>query len=182
MRLALCLTSALLIGLAAGCGPTPGPKAGDGPGAKGDPSAAADGKKYLLLSEPAGARGVLEARKQAKDGDDIVLVGHIAGSKKPFVEGRASFAVLDLSISPCPVEEGCPTPWDCCCTDPKELREATAQVKFVGGDGKTVGVGAKELLGVKELSVVVVKGKASRDEKGNLTVVASSLFPRKGKD
>jgi hypothetical protein len=167
------------VGLAAGCGPKGEPGKG---GKGGDPSAVADGKKYLLDTEPSGAKGVLETRKQAKDGDEVVMVGHIAGSKKPFVEGRASFSVLDLSIKACPAEEGCPTPWDCCCTPPEELRAATAQVKFVGSDGKTLNAGAKELLGVKELSVVVVKGKADRDDKGNLTVVASALHVRKAKE
>jgi hypothetical protein len=170
-------------GLVVGCSQNSGQTGGQGKdGGKSDPAAAAEGKKYLLDAEPAGARGVLETRKQAKDGDEVVMVGRIAGSKKPFVEGRASFAVTDLSIKPCEPDEGCPTPWDCCCVPKEELLPATAQVKFVGGDGKTLGVGAKELLGVKELTVVVVKGKASRDEQGNLTVVASGLFPRKGKD
>ena len=35
---------------------------------------------------------------------------------------------------------------------------------------------AKQLLGVKELSTVVVQGKAARDEAGNLTVLASGVF------
>ena len=170
-------------GIAAGCGRNDGPSSGPGKdGPKASAGAAIDGKKYLLEAEPAGAKGVLEARKQVKDGDEVVMVGHIAGSEKPFVDGRASFAVLDLSIKPCPADEGCPTPWDCCCTAPDELRAATAQVKFVGGDGKTLNVGAKELLGVKELSVVVVRGQANRDDKGNLTVVASGLYPRQGKE
>jgi hypothetical protein len=168
----------VVVGLAAGCGQNGGPTRGpekDVP----QPVASAEGKKYLLDAEPAGAKGVLETRKEAKDGEEVVLVGRIAGSVKPFVEGRASFSVTDLSIKPCDVGENCPTPWDCCCTPREVLLPATAQVKFVGGDGKTLGVGARELLGVKELLVVVVKGKASRDDAGNLTVVASGLYPRK---
>jgi len=169
---------AVVIAAAVGCsqGTTP---SGNG---QGPPAVQAEGRKYLLASEPAGARGVLETRQQAKDGDEIVLVGRIAGSKAPFVEGRASFTVADLKIEPCPDAEGCPTPWDCCCTPSEQLLPALAQVKLVGADGKTLPVGAKELLGIKELTVVVVKGKANRDEKGNLTVVASGLFARKGKE
>jgi hypothetical protein len=170
------------VGLAVGCSQNGGPAGGHGKGGgKTDPAAAAEGKKYLLEVEPAGARGVLETRKQAKDGDEVVMVGRIAGSAKPFVEGRASFSVTDLSIKPCPDGEGCPTPWDCCCVPREELLPAMAQVRFASGDGKTLGVGAKDLLGLKELSVVVVKGKASRDEKGNLSVVADGLHVRKGK-
>ena len=38
---------------------------------------------------------------------------------------------------------------------------------------------AKLLLKVKELSTVIVKGKAQRDEAGNLTVLASGVFVKK---
>jgi hypothetical protein len=178
-RLTLCLTFAGVVALVAGCARDA--NAPQGSKAKGDPVATAQGKKYLLDAEPSEARGVLETRKQAKDGDEVVMVGHVAGSKQPFVEGRASFSVLDLSIKACPEEEGCPTPWDCCCTPPEDIRRASALVKFTGEDGKTVGVGAKELLGIKELAVVVVKGKANRDDKDNLTVVASGLYVRPDK-
>ena len=39
-----------------------------------------------------------------------------------------------------------------------------------------VNADAKGLLNVKELSTVVVKGKAKRDEAGNLTVLASGVY------
>lgn len=35
---------------------------------------------------------------------------------------------------------------------------------------------ARELLKVKELSTVVVKGKAQRDDAGNLTILASGVY------
>lgn len=35
---------------------------------------------------------------------------------------------------------------------------------------------ARKLLNVKELSTVVVKGEAQRDEAGNLTVLASGVY------
>lgn len=38
---------------------------------------------------------------------------------------------------------------------------------------------AKLLLKVKELSTVIVKGKAQRDAAGNLTVLASGVFVKK---
>ena len=38
---------------------------------------------------------------------------------------------------------------------------------------------ARELLKVKELSTVVVKGKAQRDDVGNLTVIASGVYVKK---
>ncbi len=38
---------------------------------------------------------------------------------------------------------------------------------------------AKRLLDLKELSTVVVKGKAQRDDAGNLTVLASGVYLKK---
>jgi len=171
-RMKLGMVFVLLVGLISGCSRNTGPDQG---------AASVEGKKYLLDAEPAGAKSVLDIRKEAKDGDDIVMVARIAGSEKPFIDQRASFTVADLSIKPCPESEGCPTPWDCCCVPAEDLLQAIAQVKFVDANGKTLNIGARELFGVKELAVVVVKGKADRDEKGNLTVVANGLHLRKTK-
>ncbi|MDB5337963.1 MAG: hypothetical protein JWN70_3582, partial [Planctomycetaceae bacterium] len=67
------------------------------------------------------------------------------------------------------------TPWDYCC-DTDQLPKSKATVKFVDAQGKTLTTDARQLLGIKELQTVVVKGQAKRDEAGNLTVIASSLF------
>ncbi len=158
--------------LAAGCGKEEAAAPGSG--------ASADGAKYLLTAEPAGAKGVLETRKEAKDGDEVVLVGRIGGSKKPWVEGRAGFWIVDASFKACneKADDDCTTPWDYCCDPPEELAKAKATVKVVDDNGQTVPVDARQLLGVKELNTVVVKGRAKRDDKGNLTILASGLFVR----
>ena len=54
-----------------------------------------------------------------------------------------------------------------------------ALVKVVDEDGSLVKADAKGLLDVKELSTVVIKGKAQRDDAGNLTVLASGVFVKK---
>jgi len=170
------LLSILLTGiLLAGCKKEESPSnpSGDSKG----PSAA--GAKYLLASEPAAARSIKELRKDAKDGDDVVIVGHIGGDKNPWVEGRASFWIVDSSIKPCPPEEGCKTPWDCCCEPREELLKVMATIKVVDGQGQTVAVDARQLLGVKESQTIVAHGKAKRDDKGNLVVLADSLFVRR---
>ena len=51
--------------------------------------------------------------------------------------------------------------------------------KFVDEQGQTVAVDARELLGLKESQMVVVQGKAKRDEQGNLTVLAEGLYVRR---
>src|SRR5262245_59466740 len=92
-----------------------------------DPKAAEEAKaKYFLASEPTGAKGVQELKQQVKDGDEVVVVGRIGGSVKPFT-GRAAFTIVDVSFKPCNEIEGdnCSTPWDYCCDPPDELAKGT---------------------------------------------------------
>ena len=171
MKKACCFVIFVVVG----CNPPSAPPREAGP--KADPAILALAKSLVLDSEPAGAKGVVDVRKIAKDGDEIVVAGQVGGAVKPFVEGRASFVFVDPSFKPA-LE--CSCPWDFCDTDEDELKAGKATVKFVGGDGATLKAGARELFGLKELSEIVVKGKASRDDKGNLTILASGLFIRKG--
>ena len=141
---------------------------------------AVDGSKYVLTAEPEGAGDVIKVRNEAADGEDVVIVGRIGGSANPWIEGRAAFSIVDGSLKACSDIEGdtCPIPWDYCCETPK-LPTATALVKIVDEGGNLVKADARELLRVKELSTVVVKGKAKRDDAGNLTVLASGVFIKK---
>ena len=155
--------------LIAGCGQSGGDLT------TGGPPAAAVNPAYLLSERPADAQPVALARKDAADGGEVAIEGRIGGGVDPWVEGRAAFTIVDLKLKPCQPGEGCPTPWDyCCSTD--ELPENRAMVKFVDASGGTVEQDAKSLLGVKELQTVVVKGTAKRDEAGNLTILASGIF------
>jgi hypothetical protein len=58
------------------------------------------------------------------------------------------------------------------------MARALAMIKFVDEQGKTLSQDPRQLLGIKELQTVVVRGRAKRDEKGNLTVQATKLFVR----
>ena len=131
----------------------------------------------LLASEPSGAKPVIEVRKDAKDGDDVTITGRIGGDVDPWVEGRAAFLIVDPSLTPCNEREGdsCRTPWDYCC-DLNRLAESKATIKFVDEAGQTLPTDARKLLGVKELERVTIRGKAKRDEAGNLTVLASGIY------
>jgi len=141
-------------------------------------SVAPVGKDYLLATEPENAKEVLAAREDAKDGDEITLIGRIGGDTTPWVDGIAAFKVVDPTLKACSDIPGdnCPTPWDYCCE--ADLGQKTALVKIVGDDGKPVQTDARELLGVTELQTVVVTGKAQRDEAGNLTVLAEKVYVR----
>lgn len=139
-----------------------------------------DGGQYLLSEEPRDANDVIAVRESAQDDEAVVVVGRIGGSRDPWVEGRAAFSIVDLSLKACSDIEGdtCKMPWDYCCqTD--LLPDATVLVKVVDESGELIGTDSRELLSVKELDTVVVNGKAKRDDAGNLTVLASKLYVKR---
>ncbi len=79
-------------------------------------ASAVDGSKYLLNSEPEGVTGVIKVREEAKDQDDVVIVGRIGGSKIPWIEGMAAFTIVDPLTKHCHElgDAGCAKPWDFC--------------------------------------------------------------------
>lgn len=140
-----------------------------------------DKSKYILSEEPEGAVGVMIAREDAKDQDDIVLVGRIGGRKNPWIEGRSAFMVIDAAMSIVAdgedSGEGQVCMDDCCAS----LRaECTTLVKIVDQQGKPLAIDARELLGAKANDMVVVQGKVQRDEKeGTFTIAASRVYVRR---
>ena len=139
-----------------------------------------DGSKYLLVTEPDGAEEVIAVRESAADGDEVLIVGRIGGAEDPWTEDLAAFTIVDNSLKACSDIPGdqCPIPWDYCC-EMKRLRQSKALVKVVDENGDLVKSDARSLLNVQELSTVIVKGKAQRDEAGNLTILASGVFVKK---
>ncbi len=135
---------------------------------------------WLLPAEPSAAIDVGTARETAQTDQTITVVGRIGGSEKPFVKGIAAFTIVDLKVQYCADDEGCPTPWDYCCHQ-DEVKPNIATVKLVDDSGKAVTGDARQLLGVKELSEVVVQGTAKKDDQGNLSLAASKVFVRSGK-
>lgn len=135
--------------------------------------------KALLTTEPEGAKSVIDVRRDAGDGQEVVVIGRIGGSVDPWIKDRAGFQIVDQKFKPCNerADDACETPWDYCCDPQDELRKGMALIKVVDAEGKTVPVDARKLLGVKELQTVVVKGTARR-EGGNLTVLASGIYLR----
>lgn len=144
----------------------------------GAPSASqSDTSPYLAASEPEQAMPVGVARERVEDGQEVSVIGVIGGSREPFVDGLAAFTIVDPKVPSCVDEEGCPTPWDYCCTQ-DQVKDNIATVKIVDGSNAPVAKSAKELLGVSELSTVVVSGIASRDGQGNLSLAATKVFVR----
>lgn len=145
----------------------------------GSPDLAVPSSAYVVDIEPTDAMPVGEAREKSEDGQEITLIGLIGGSTQPFVDGLAAFTIVDPKVPYCAADEGCPTPWDYCC-HMDDVKENIATVKIVDASGSPVAQDARELLGVKELSTVVVKGTARRDEAGNLSIAASEVYVRPG--
>ena len=168
--------SLLVVGLLAvlsGCGDEPP-----------EPDAAVqiDVTPYLLAELPESARevkAVYEAGGEVK-GSEVVMVGRIGGSLDPWIDGRAAFNVVDRSVKACTDITGdtCPTPWDYCCTR-DDLAGAMALVKVVDSSGRLLAADARSLFGIKELQTVYVRGTASKDENGNLVVLATAVYVKK---
>lgn len=171
MRILLCLTMIGVGALNVGCQPSE-------TATKTGTESAVAGSQYVVDTEPDGALAVGEARQAIQDGQDVTLVGLIGGSSKPFVDGLAAFTIVDAKVPYCAKDEGCPTPWDYCC-ESDAVKDNIATIKIVDESGNPVTADARELLNVKELSTVVVKGKAKRDDQGNLTVDTSQVFVQK---
>ncbi|MGE0378073.1 MAG: hypothetical protein AB7I48_06410 [Planctomycetaceae bacterium] len=175
-RQILCLGSLAVLAVALGCAKQSAPKART---AEHEPSA--EGRKYLLGTEPEGAQDLIAARERTENDQEVTVIGRIGGRVDPWIEGRAAFSLVDRSLAACTDIPGdnCPTPWDYCCVTDK-LPAATALIKFVDADGQLIGTDARELLGLHELQTVVVQGKAQRDDAGNMTILASALFAHPG--
>jgi hypothetical protein len=144
------------------------------------PVATADGTHFLLAEEPEGAVGVIAAREQGVDDEPIVVVGRVGGQANPWIEGRAAFMLLDPSMMV--VSEGEATgegvlcTGDCCAA---ERANCTTMVKFVDENGRPLGVDSRKLLGIQESDLLVVRGKAKRDEHGNFAVIADGVYIRR---
>jgi hypothetical protein len=129
---------------------------------------------YFTTKEAAGVP-VLALRESVKSGDDVV----VAGRAKDFVDGRAVFTLIDSSLRACsdegdPMEDSCETPWDYCCHDPREIAKATVTVELRDAGG-VIASSVRGFHGLDHLDRVVVYGKASKDEAGNVTIAASGI-------
>lgn len=130
-------------------------------------------QSIFLAQEPAGAKPLIEVKKEAKTGDEVVFVARVGGRKKPFVEQRATFIAVDPKLLTCDQACGtCPTPWDYCCETLDDIQRHAATVRVLGDDGKVIAKSIKAVQGLDPLKTVVIKGKiAMRDDAGMSFVV-----------
>jgi len=145
-----------------------------------DPAILAQRSKLVLDAEPQGAVSITDARKSLKDEREIVLIGKVgAGDSTPFEQGKTAFLISDGGTqaeghdhnAPGHDAENCPF-----CKRRKKL--SMAMVQFVDGEGHVLPIDARELLGVKENQVVVVKGLAKLNDLDVMVVTADGIHLR----
>ena len=161
----------LLTLLVAGCGRRTADGESSGPA---QATVDVDAAKYLLEEEPDGAVGVISAREEAQDGEAIVLIGRIGGSKQPWIDGRSAFMLIDASMTVVADGEdsaGGEICLDDCCAS--LLKDCTTLVKLVDAQGGVLPVDARQLLGAETDDLVVVRGRVERDEEEGVFVVIS---------
>jgi len=148
------------------------------PPQKGD-QAAAMPKDLFVAQAPPDAAGVGKIVADAKDGDQVIVLGRVAGRTEPFVPGRAAMVIADMSLPACNERPGdtCPAPWDLCCEPQDVLAAKTVLVEVADKEGMTIKAGLKGVGGLKPLSQVIVAGtlKRSPDGKG-VSVKAKSIY------
>jgi hypothetical protein len=175
-RLLPLLSASLLVALAA-CtqeSSSPAPSSASAPAAA-NPALDA----YYAATPPADAKPVLEVKKSAAAGDQVV----VKGRAKDFVAGRAMVTIVDPSLRACSdpgdaMGDECTTPWDYCCIESDEVAASSATIEIRDAAGIVKG-DLRGFHGLDHLDTVTVSGTVEKDEAGNMTVVAKNLHVEK---
>ncbi len=147
-------------------------------------TAAADAATELVLAEePAGALPLAQARgKLGLEPKPVVIAGRIGGkgTTDPFLEGKASFSLMEI-----PADDHASKPGhdaDNCPFCKKRQANATmAAVQFLGADGKPIPVDARKLFGVEKGQDVVIRGTGVFNPKLGVPIIqvnADGIFVR----
>ncbi len=144
MRTELILSTLLIVVSLGGCGDSTTPAGAD------------TGTSWLLAAMPAGAIPVAEAKRTAREGDQVVVRGRIGGRRHPMSPGIAVFVMMDPAIPHCKIG-ACKIPWDYCCETPESITTNSATVQLVGDTGKPMPLDLEEH-GISPLDEVVVVG------------------------
>lgn len=134
----------------------------------------------FTTSRPGEARDLIEIKKTAMTGDDVVFLARVGGKSKTFMDSRAIFVAADPSLISCELmgeEDHCPIPEDYCCEDPQMMKAGLATIQFVDADGKPIGTSAMGVGGLEPLKYVVINGTVrDRNDDGLFIVDANSVW------
>lgn len=155
--------------------------AGDFP-ARAEVTADTARQSFMLPAEPAGAVSLAEARGNlGLEPKPLVVAGRIGGKGiEPFLEGKASFSLLEI-----PADDHAAKPGhnadDCPFCKKRQANATMAAVQFLGADGKPIPVDARKLFGVEKGQDVVIRGTGVFDAKLGVPIIqvtADGIFVR----
>ncbi|HIF42371.1 MAG TPA: hypothetical protein EYQ74_14910 [Planctomycetes bacterium] len=132
-------------------------------------------ERFHSATEPGQAQSVGSLRVGAGSGADVVVLGRVRD-----ISERSAFTLADMALMSCAAmdePDHCSTPWDYCCEDPAALKLGTLVVEFTE-NGTPVKETAKGFHGLDHLSEVVVTGKLTIDDVGNMSVAANTVYVR----
>ena len=118
----------------------------------------------FIASEDIGSSlGVKNAKDANNNNQVLVVEGFIGGMKNPFTTNRAMFILGDDSLETCDEKPGdnCPTPWDACCEDRREIVDSTMSVQVIDHNGTIIDGTLEGVNGIKAGKRVKVKGRVS---------------------
>jgi lysyl-tRNA synthetase class II len=130
--------------------------------------------EWKMAEDPGTAYSVADAKEELPT-EEVIVAGRI----HRMVKGYATFTLMDDKLDFCgevQKEDTCKTPWDYCCDTPADRLANSCNVQFEDSNGKVL---KTELFGeLKHCDLVVVRGKVTKDEHGNVTVHAREYFVR----
>jgi hypothetical protein len=139
-------------------------------------------ESLVLPAEPAGAVSLAAARGTlGLEPKPVVVAGRIGGKgMEPFLEGKASFSLLEI-----PEDDHAEKPGhnadDCPFCKKRQANATMAAVQFLGSDGKPLPVDARKLFGVEKGQDVVIRGTGVFDAKLGVPIIqvtADAIFVR----
>jgi len=131
---------------------------------------------WKLDAMPEGAQPVAQAKVNAKEGEQITLVGRIGGRSEPITASSGLFIVMDPAIPSCAdnPEDNCAKPWDYCCETQETITANAATIQIRDAEGSPVVLAEGEL---EPLSRVTIVGTvAPRPNSNTLVVYATGLY------
>jgi hypothetical protein len=125
------------------------------------------------MPKPIDAKEVVDIKHSANVGDSVVVRGRIAGSKDPFVSGRAMFTLADAKLPLCSemAEDKCPTPWDLCCEPKDRLAEHTLTIEIDDASGKALTGTLRNVGGLAPGKTVFVKGHVTQKPSAQAMII-----------
>tara|TARA_Y100000589_G_scaffold312203_3_gene332338 strand:+ start:522 stop:1115 length:594 start_codon:yes stop_codon:yes gene_type:complete len=134
----------------------------------------------FTTKRPENVKDLIEVKKNAKTGDDVVFLARVGGKIKTFTDSHAIFVAADPSLISCELmgeEDHCTIPEDYCCEDPQKMKAGLATIQFVDDQGRPLKTTAMGAGGLEPLKYVVIDGTIrDMNDEGLFIVDAKSIW------